>query len=140
MISILFFMLAAACYGVCSHLLFHNVDKTPYEKFSFWGSQSWKRKYKRAAIGKPATEYNLYAAPDNAYYKFFNIKYREAFPWSATALVFITDGYHFMQWWMIKFLMLAVTMSSGHFDWVLFMLLWIGWGVCFNIVYVKLKR
>src|SRR6478736_5466835 len=54
---------------------------------SFWGDRSYNRKYDRRMIIAPATWY----------YRFFEIKYKERFPGSATVFVALTDGYHLMQ-------------------------------------------
>lgn len=144
MIQLIFTMLAAACWAVMSHLQFHNKRTTPFKRYTFFGSESWKRKYKRAPSRTGiVSSYDLYAAPDNWYYDFFGVKYKEKFPWSATALVFITDGYHLAQWFMIKFILLAMTVTynhSFHFDWIGFLLLWAGWTVVFNVVFVRLKK
>lgn len=145
MISILFLSLAAVCYAVKTYLTFHNTDKRQADKYNFWGTESWNRKYKKAnIIGQPLISYNKYAAPDNLYYSFFDIKYREKFPWSATALVFVTDGYHLVQWFMIKFIILAMTVSYGtygfSFDWIEALLLWGAWTFVFSVVYARMKK
>lgn len=57
---------------------------------SFWGSESWKRKYKYNN-GTPVI------APNNWYYRFFKIKYKESFSLSATLLVSLTDAPHALQ-------------------------------------------
>mgnify|MGYP001574646537 CR=1 FL=1 len=144
MVQLIFIMLAAGCWAVMSHLLFHNKNSTPFRKHRFFGSESWKRKYKRAPSKQGViTAYEFYPAPDNWYYKTFKIKYEEKFPWGATALVFLTDGFHLFQWFMIKFILLALTVTyhhSLHFDWVGFIMLWIAWSLIFNFVYVGLKK
>ena len=130
MIELLCIVFASACYGVISHLVFHNKKRGD----GFFGSQSWKRKYKRNKEG------NLYAAPDNDYYKFFGIKYKEAFPWSATALVFITDGFHLFQWVLLKLIFIGFSVEDGVVNWSLFLLMWITWSIVFNIVYVRISK
>lgn len=78
---------------------------------SFWGSQSWRRKYKMD------DEYNFFPAPTTYYYKLFNLKYKERFPLSATFLVFTTDGMHLMQFCYHIFLALSLWLFSGVSFW-----------------------
>lgn len=142
MIQIIFFMLAAACYAVMSHLRFHNTQDGKFRRHTFFGAESWRRKYRKGVLSTPGN-YDLLEALDSPYYDIFKIKYREKFPWSATALVFLTDGYHLFQWLMIKFLLLGFTVNYNHgfhFDWVGFILLWASWTVIFNFVYTGLKK
>jgi len=143
MIQIIFLSLAAACWAVMAHLLFHNKNSTPFRKHTFFGSDSWVRKYKKARnVQGILTAYDFYPPPDNWYYKTFKIDHLEKFPWSATALVFVTDGYHLFQWLFIKFILLGVTVTYNRglqFDWVGFILLWVTWTVVFNIVYTRLN-
>lgn len=79
----------------------------------FFGKESWKRKYKeRQGILKKKEGKELQLADENSwYYDFFNIKYKEAFPGSATVFVFITDGYHFVQFIMWTCLAVIITLS-----------------------------
>src|SRR5688500_8468213 len=76
----------------------------------FWGVDSWRRKYK-SRIGKdvPRGSFDFIDAPDNWYYKLFNIPYHEKFPLYATFLVSLTDGYHLCQ--SISFLSFAGAFS-----------------------------
>lgn len=70
----------------------------------FWGPESHKRKYKMI-VGQRTKE--------------------PAFFLSTTLLVFLTDGYHFMQFWMFNFLATAFTFALG-WNWYLFAGLMIG--------------
>jgi hypothetical protein len=137
-------MLAAACYAVKDHLIFHNENDGPFKKYRFFGLDSWKRKYKRAPSRQGiVSAYDLYPAPDNWYYNTFKIDHEEKFPWSATALVFVTDGVHLFQWLFIKFILLALTLAYDngfHFDWKWFLILWIGWSLSFSLVFARLKK
>jgi len=113
--------LAAVCYGIMSRISFYGLNND-----LFWSMGGWIRKYK-TVDGK------FLPAPDNAYYRFFKLYYKERFPLSATALVFVTDGYHLMQFIWIKFMLLAVsTTADGHTNWIVFFAGWAVWGVLFN--------
>lgn len=150
MLQPLFLSLAAACWAVMAHLTFHNKNDGPYKRFKFFGVESWKRKYERSLTSNKfgtlagRYEYHLVAAPDTPYYDFFGIKYKEKFPWSATLFVFITDGYHLVQWFMVKFILLGFTLEycphgKFYFDWGTFLILWALWTLVFNLVYIRLK-
>ena len=112
-----------AIFSLIAHQKFTFGDPT-----GFWGSEQWKRKYKlRHGFTFPA--------PRTWYYKAFNIKYRERFPLSATALVFITDGFHLTQWLTTKLLFLAITR-----DWFVYVVIWIVWSIMFNVTYSRLSK
>ena len=135
-------ILAATCYAFNTHWYFHGW-KSQREKFSFWGEESWVRKYKRA--NKFVDEYHRIIAPDNWYYNLLKIKYKEKFPLSATVLVFLTDGFHLVQWLMIKFLILAMTIhwvDGRGFVWMWgnAICLYALWLFGFNVVYTRLKK
>lgn len=130
-LKLIFVILAAGCWGVMSKYLFHGITVRPY---SFWGKESWKRKYARSVHSRIG-EYSLIYPPETPYYKFFKIKYKEAFPWSATLLVFVTDGFHLAQWLMIKFVIAAITL-----DWRWYLVYWFTWTVGFTITWTWLKQ
>lgn len=130
MLSIIFIALAAACWAIMSHYTFHNRTKN---EFSFWGANSWKRKYKRS--DSCFSGYCLIKSRSNWYYRLFKIRYKEKFPGSATVFVFLTDGYHLTQWFMIKFIIGAITLN-----WIYFLILWATWTIVFNIVYIEKKN
>lgn len=131
--NIILIAIAAACWALMSHYTFHNRVKDPY---SFWGEESWKRKYKREGMNATTNDpYRLYAAPDTWYYRFFKINYRERFPLSATVLVFLTDGYHLVQWVGVKCLCIAIASDIKEF-----FILWAVWLIVFNIIYIKKKN
>lgn len=144
MIQTIFTILAAACWAVMSHLIFHNKNDGPFKRYRFFGKDSWVRKYKRAPSRQGlVSAYDFYPPPDHWYYRFFGITHQEKFPWSATALAFVTDGVHLFQWLTTKFIFLAVTISYDHgfhFDWPLFLAVWIGWSFGFNVVFTRLNR
>lgn len=91
--------------------------------FGFWGKVSWARKYKRILDTKQATIF--VPAPNNWYYRLFKIRYKERFPLSATALVFLTDGFHLMQ--TIFFACLVAAMAINP------MSAWTTAGVCYFV-------
>jgi hypothetical protein len=68
------------------------------------------------------------------YYRAFGIKYKEAFPGSATVFVFLTDGYHLIQWIMTKCVFIAVATSF-----VEFLILWAVWSATFTIIFRRPK-
>lgn len=136
-----FVMLAAACYAFNSYWYFHG-RKSRRPIYSFWGKESGNRKYARSKHSAP-DRYDLVAAPDNWYYDLFVIKYKEKFPLSATVLVFVTDGYHLVQWFFIKFLILAMVVRYDHgivFMWWNALCLYILWLIVFNVIYTRLKK
>lgn len=45
-------------------------------------------------------------------------KYTSKIPFARTWLVFLTDGYHFMQFWMFNFLSLSFTFAIGWNWWI----------------------
>jgi len=107
--TILFFLLGIACLAVRESLQPFRHDKTLWSKLElthFFGLHSWARKYYTFL-------WDNAVAPDNWYYRFFKIKHKERFPLSATALVFLTDGFHLMQWLAINFFTLSIAFALG---------------------------
>ena len=94
LLATLFLILAVGCYAI-SQLQQHGGLKWmhPMNTLGFWGEHSDERKYK----------------PGTREPKFFL---------STTWLVFLTDGYHFMQFWMFNFLSLSVTLFYGWNWWI----------------------
>lgn len=143
-VSAIFVALAATCYAYNTVWYFHG-KKSKKPPFSFWGKESWNRKYKRYPYVDPMQaqqKYQLIAAPDNWYYEITKIKYKEKFPLSATVLVFLTDGFHLVQWTMIKCLILAMIVRYDHgitFMWGNGICLYILWLIFFNVVYTRKK-
>lgn len=114
--------------AACSHAVFSAIAHGKFyigNMFGFFGSSQWVRKYKR-----PRTD----ETPKNFYYKTFRIPYKECFPLSATALVFVTDAYHFFQWLTTKLIFLAITRDP-----LTYVLIWVVWSIGFNIVYTLLS-
>lgn len=97
----------------------------------FFGSRSWVRKYKKGFI-KPVWK--------NWYYKTFNVVYMERFPLSATALVFLTDGWHFSQWMMFNCYSLAISLALPYHWLYSFVIIRVLAGLLFNLMYNKILR
>lgn len=117
--TLLFFGLAIVCRAISELQQHHKLRWQDEEKdyFSFWGRNSWVRKYKRSN-GKSTAIFQVIKKP-NWYYRLFKLKYKERFPLSATFLVSITDGYHMCQSLFFIFLSLGITTSTGYsFIWV----------------------
>jgi hypothetical protein len=94
----------------------------------FWSKDSWKNKYKLNHVG-------FVKAPNTWYYRTFEIRYKEKFPFSATLLVSLTDGYHLTQFFFKAFLSTSfVTYSTlfGLYDAGLYFVLF---GIIFSITY-----
>lgn len=117
--------LAAACFAI-RELAAHGKLNYKGPADSFWGEQSWLRKYSDGLI----------QAPKNWYYRVFKIPYKEKFPLSATALVFVTDGYHLLGFLMQIFICFSV--SGG--DWHLFGAALLIWSLYFNVLYTVFNR
>ena len=82
----------------------------------FWDDDSYLRKYK---LTKEST---VIAAPNNWYYRFFKLKYKERWPTSATFTVFLTDAPHFLQWIYHILLSLTVVLLTGF----PYLIVWLG--------------
>ena len=131
--SFILVLLSGVVWGWYSHFSFHSVLRLTLPPTSFFGSESWKRKYKITPQGY------LYAAPDTTYYRLFNLNYKERFPLSATVLVFLTDGYHFVQFVVFKSLTLAVAlMTSDPIQ--TFIVLTALWHSGFGLAYYKKRK
>lgn len=105
MISLLFLLLAGSCRGLAELVGFkHNesIFSGRVQPSSFWGSKSWERKWRFKL--KPNLNVDSFWY---RYHRWFNLEYPEKFPLSATALVFLTDGFHLCNWLMRTFITLA---------------------------------
>jgi hypothetical protein len=100
---------------------------------AFWDEDSYLRKYKLTNEG------TVIVAPQNWYYRFFKIKYKERFPLSATFLVAFTDGMHLMQFFFLLFISLSVALLIG-FNWWTLLLVWSGIHIVHASVYRLLSR
>lgn len=113
--SLLSLAIALYCYAI-SQLQQHGKLRWSSYTYGFWGTESSWLKY------KPASDegFSLVRAPNTWYYRLNNLKYKEKFFLSATILSFLTDGYHFMQFWFFNFLSLSIVLAIG-FNWWLFL-------------------
>lgn len=132
LINILSFILGVIAYTI-SQLAQHRKLKWSDSPIGFWGKDSDVRKYSSDAKKR-------FSPPDNFYYRFFKIKYGEKFPLSATALVFLTDGYHLCQWFFTKLLILSIITFEGDFS-IKWFLIYLGiWYLIFNLTYKLLSK
>lgn len=114
-LAILTLILAVGAYSISQLQQHHKLKgQSDYNNFhSFWGVNSWNRKYKLPRQ----------AAPLNWYYKYIaRVKYKERWFTSTNLTVMFTDGYHASQ--AVSFLCLALSLSlfSGYG----FLWFWIG--------------
>jgi hypothetical protein len=137
-LSLLFLALSIAARSV-AELQQHNKlrwQKEDTDYFSFWGRNSWVRKYagnhKKAALLERVKNHNWY-------YRFFKIKYKEAYLFSSNFLIWTTDGYHLCQMLSFSFLTLSITFAIG-FDWRLLLGVWIGIRLVHGITYWLLSK
>lgn len=129
--------LSIACYSI-SQLQQHGKLRWQKGVYGFWDEKSHYRKYKKD-WSKDPLGYDRFPPPDNWYYRFFKIKYKERFPLSATFLVTFTDGYHLMQFLFLLFLSSSITLFIG-FDWWLLLCVWSGIHIIHFLVYKLLSR
>lgn len=119
MLSLLFWLLACICHALMEKFITHH-SKSIFrnaKSFSFFGSNSWTRKYK---------DHNPQAGT--------------AFWGSTTFLVWVTDGYHLIQWMMLWFLAGAVVTldvpMEGVEAWIAVILVFrISWTLVFKLFY-----
>jgi hypothetical protein len=130
-VSLISLAIAIACRSI-SELQQHHKLRWQNEAnnyFSFWGRNSWVRKYKResgnTAIFKLPTAWKWY-------YKIIGSKYKERWFTSTWLTVAFTDGYHLMQFIYNIFLSLAVALliDISYFIWI-----WIGVVLVHALVY-----
>lgn len=129
-LSFILFIFAVICYSIKELKTFGKLKWMSRFPWGFWGVDSWKRKYK-----EPRQQ-----APDNSYYRFFKIKYKERFPGSATIFVFLTDGYHLCQWFFIKLIVLSIVTFDGDFSIKWFLIYLAIWYIIFNLTYKLLSK
>jgi len=123
MISLLLFLIAAILNAVMDTLAHHHsssIFKTN-NTYSFWGANMWTRKYK---------DNNPGAGP-----RF----------WGSTRwFVFVTDGWHLVQWLMISCIVASIITFPEHIitGWdaalAVFLVFRVGWGLVFELFYGKL--
>lgn len=137
-ISLILFTLSLICYNISQKQLFGQLPwRTKY--YGFYGMGSFNRKYKHNGYVLNFSTYEKYPAPDNWYYKLFNIKYKEAFPLSCTALVIFTDLYHLLQFIGFKLLFISISLQLENF-WTSFFIMWGIEVVTFNVGFKLIKK
>lgn len=128
MTSLILFASGVFCYTI-SQLAIHG--KLSKRDVGFWSAQGYNRKYrlpKRPPLG-------------NAYYKLFEIPYKERFPLSATALVLVTDSYHLFQFFCWKFVILSIVFYVPVYTWFWDGGIFLGvWYIVFNSTYKVFGR
>lgn len=137
LIAFLLLIPAIAAYSI-GQLVQHGKIRWSKDVFGFWGEESDRRKYHR----KPRTPdggYWITGAKVNWYTRLFKIKYAERWPTSTNLTVFLTDGYHLMQFFMFIFLSLSITFAIG-FDWWLLAGVWSGIHLVHFGVYKLLQK
>lgn len=99
MISITLFALATIMRAVMATLSFRHEESvfSMAKKGGFFGENSYLRKYRKKTVNNIK---GLVIATPSWYTQMFKIKYKEAFPLSTTALVWLTDGWHLAQFIM----------------------------------------
>lgn len=127
-ISILFLALSAIPYAI-SQLQQQGKIRWSKSADGFWGNESDKRKYKRP----------LKPAPLTAYYKYNDLAYVEKFPGSGSIGVFLTDGYHLMQFFFLALISLSVGLQFEHCIWMS-LAARTAFGIIFTIAYKQFSR
>jgi hypothetical protein len=74
----------------------------------------------------------LQVAPDNWYYRFFKLKYRERFPLSGSFLVALTDKYHRYQMFFKILLCVSIVLYRPLFGLLDGIIYFVFWGVVFT--------
>ncbi|GAB2542329.1 hypothetical protein [Rufibacter soli] len=111
--ALVFFLLASVCKAFSDSIAHHKIRFGGY----WWdGKQSWQAKWKDGDWTQG-----------------------EAFPFSSTGLVFLTDGWHFfnmLQLWCYLFAAVAFYLSGPFFNWwVDVLLLHVAFTGCFQVFY-----
>lgn len=123
MISLLLYILAAICNAGMDTLQHHHGNSIfkNTKPFSFFGQHNWSRKYK-----------------DN------NPAAGARFPGSKTVFVFLMDGWHLFQWFMLGFLSLSIvtfesSLISGWESLLAVLIVYrVSWGLVFELFYQKI--
>lgn len=138
-LSVILFIASVACYTISQLLNHSKIGLTGKNTWSFFGHDSHLRKYKN--IGGPDQVYIIDRAPNNWYYRLFRIPYRERFLGSATIFVFLTDGYHLMQFFFKLFLCASIALYKPLFIWWIDAVgLWVLFGIVFTLGYRIFSR
>lgn len=140
MISLFLFLFAGACRGLFELLAFDHKDSIFSARVhpeSFWGSISWRRKYKKLIpLVYIMPEVEQWPSWKRWYYKTFKIEYPERFLLSSTALVWLTDGAHLMNF-LMKFFLIGACLTYSpiwHWGWMA-VAYTVAWTTGFNLSY-----
>ena len=128
LLALLLLAIGIACYSI-RELQSQGKLKWQKEDASFWGNDSWTRKYK--------TENGIPVPASGWYYKLIKVHYKERWPTSTWLTVNLTDGYHALQ--SLSFLSIAgcVCLFSG----INFFIVWgVIIGTHFAAYYLTQKR
>jgi hypothetical protein len=146
-LGLLFILLSIVCYSVLQILQLKHF-KSIWGKtdiYSFFGTQSWVRKYKRTFGPKTGSAMLNPIKEPNWYYKFFKLDFEEQFIGSATVFVFLTDAMHLFQFLFFNFLTLGIVLCLGFTNLDILinfvairLLIWLIWGLFFE--YLLLRR
>lgn len=95
-------------------------------KNSFWNaSESWQLKYEMPLKRNHKHWY---------YFGFIKPIYKERFPFSTTALVFLTDGWHLSQFFFLNLTFIAIAINTP-FPVLYFIVIRIIYAITFNSIY-----
>lgn len=133
-LSLLLFMIAGVAYSIHESQV-HGKLRWAKNEYSYWGKSSWLWKYKWRD-GMPLSP--IYA-PENLYYKWFKISYKERFPGSATILVGLTDGAHAMQFVYLLAFSASAAVLTPH-PWIYLVAFRVTIGITFTIFYRLLAK
>jgi hypothetical protein len=141
-IAFILFVVAVAAYAICDLDDHGKLRWDSEDYYGFWGKLSDYRKYKLVGTYDEIireTHFRPEKAPKNWYYKnwFWTIKYKERWLTSTNLTVFLTDGWHLMQFVFINSLLLGFAMLA-HNTLLWFVVFRTIWAIVFNISYNKL--
>lgn len=124
--STLFFIITLITFSIRELHAHGKLKWMSKDPMGFWGEMSYERKYK----GTPELGMHHIAAPNNWYYNFFKVKYKERFPLSATLLVFLTDAPHFLQFVMFTTFSIGIAFAFGLGFWM-----WLGTRILISVIH-----
>ena len=141
---ILLILLAGLCRGFAEALQFAH-SRSIFRRakpVSFFGSESWLRKFKPNAEILASGEYWAIPAPKNWYYKLIDVMFIEKFPGSATVFVCVTDGFHLFNMLMKVFIVAAIVLHqpNEHFiiEIIAYALAWSGgFSISYNLISIR---
>jgi len=106
----------------------------------FFAENGWLTKYEGQYVDSSVgVVYGYTEAPNNWYYKLFNIKYKERFLGSATIFVMFTDSYHCFQFLFLKTIYISICLQTTHF-WAYFFTLCLIQAMVMNITFKLFSR